>query len=246
MRRTRVAAAAVVAAVVGVASYALGGTQAPAPPPASSPSELGPSQGTTAPAATAGRVTAGPSPAPAPPDPSPSAGRTPAAGRTAMPAPSPALPSSVPVILDAAGDVRDEGGVPAPGEPSAADLLRVELAVEGADLVVTAELGGPVPPDAESVLWSVELAVDGTLRHTLSAQQVGSRLVAATYDWSTEVQQPLEGGAALDATTLVLRVPRAALPGLDGAVTWSAGTQRDGGYEDRAPDIGALPIVLDP
>jgi hypothetical protein len=111
-------------------------------------------------------------------------------------------------------------------------------------------LAGDIPPEGESVLWSVELWSGGERAATASVQQVGTRLFSAVYDWSADAQESLAtDAAALEDRLLTLRVPAGALAELDGAVTWWALTQRDGGYEDRLPDGGAdarVPFPADP
>lgn len=148
-------------------------------------------------------------------------------------------------VTDAAGDVLDAAGAPAPGEPSAADLRSATLQ-RGADvLTLEVRLGGGLPPGGESLVWSLELGHAGTPLYSVTVQQVGSRLFAGVFDWTTEQQTPLPTSPTLAAERLWVEVPAAAVPRLLASFRWSLLSQRDGGYEDRAPDGGdqaAFPV----
>ena len=133
-------------------------------------------------------------------------------------------------VSDPPGDVADPDGNPPPAGGPAADLTSVSIQ-RGADrLTVRFEVSGPVPPTADSLLWSVDL--DGQRRYTLAAQLTGGELNAGVYDHRRDVQHAL-GRVEVDGAVITVHVPGDELEELGAAFEWSALTQLDGAYEDR-------------
>ena len=140
---------------------------------------------------------------------------------------------------DPADDVADPEGFPPPDPVAAADLVRVEVDVTATDLHVEWHTAGPVPPSAASLLWSLELRVDGEPAYSVNVQLVGARLFGAVFDWSTnaQVQLPEDSFGAAGATVSAT-APLEVLPRLGPELDWTALTQLDGGYEDRLDGDG--------
>jgi hypothetical protein len=178
-----------------------------------------------------------------PPEPAAAPGTTPTPTRTSSPSPSPSptpTPSTEALVgmarvEDPAGDVTDDAGLPPSDPEPAADIRAVELHGDGAALQVTFELDGPVPASADSIVWSLELAVDDDAVYEVTAQLVGGRIVAAVFDWSSGEQSPLDP-PDVEGPRLSMTVPAALLERIAGPFEWRALTQLDGGYEDRVPD----------
>lgn len=237
MRRSRAVIAVVVAVLVVVAAYFLGAaSEDPVPPP--TPSPVPATDDATA-GATTGELpeTAAASPA-APGEPPPSRGSEPPA---AEPAATPVVPpfTGEASTTDPAGDVTDEAGVTAPGEPTAADIVAARVVGDGTELTLTYTLNGQVPVDGESVVWSTEFAVDGGPVALVTVEQAAGSLFTGVFDPTTDEQEVIEDAATLTADQLTVTVPRDALPDVEGPVEWWVLTQRDGGYEDRVPDEGS-------
>lgn len=140
---------------------------------------------------------------------------------------------------DAAGDVTDSAGVPAPGEPSAADLTAARLEGGGEVLTVEYSFSGGVPSEVESLVWSLQLLDDDGPVRLVTVEQAGGRLFTGVFDPATAEQVTLDEAAVLDGDRLRVRVPVDLLGDPGGALRWWVLTQRDGGYEDRLPDGGA-------
>lgn len=236
MSRTRSVVAVVVAVLVIVAAYLLGAASedpGPPPPPPPTPTATGvePTSGATdvagpTPDRSTSEETAAP-PAPATPTGTPG------------PSPTPQALTGTASTTDPAGDVTDDAGVAAPGEPTAADVLAAQVEGDEQTLTFTYTLNGEVPPDGESLVWSTEFAVDGAQVALVTVEQVGARLFTGVFDPTTGEQEVLDGAASLTPGQLVVTVPQTALPPVEGPVEWFVLTQRDGGYEDRVPDEGA-------
>lgn len=143
------------------------------------------------------------------------------------PAPTGSAEASVP---DPPGDVADPEGNPPPAGGPAADLTSVTIRRAADRLTVRFEVSGPVPPTADSLLWSVEL--DGDERYTVAAQLTGGELNAGVYDHRRDVQHALEG-VEVDGAAITVHVPGDELEELGATFDWSASTQLDGAYEDR-------------
>lgn len=238
--RSRAVIAVVVAIVVVVGAYFLGAaSENPAPPPSTAPTAA--PTGAPATAADAGEPDGPATDSPLTDDPTTDV-PTPDAEATADPtSPEPAVSpfTGTAATTDPADDVTDEAGVPAPGEPTAADVVEARVEGDGTSLTFTYSLNGEVPPDGESLVWSIEFAVDGEQVALVTVEQAGTRLFTGVFDPATGEQRIVEDAATLTPGQLVVTVPRSALPEVDGPVEWFLLTQRDGGYEDRIPDAGA-------
>lgn len=186
-----------------------------------------------------------PPPPPTPPE-SPetaSDGSPPETLATTAPATAPAPPvSSGPVgtarVEDAAGDVLDDLGEPVATE-AAADLAAVELRGDGDLLEIRWEPAGPPPQRHDTLLWSVDLWVDGERRYTVTVQLTDTGAVAGVLDWRSQEQVAPPRPAVLAPTMVALEVPAALISDLPATFEWSAIAQIEMAYEDLVPDAPA-------
>jgi hypothetical protein len=215
---------------------------APAPAPTTDPTPI---DGTDTPDDDAAPSDDG-DPAELPDEPDPDVTAQPDITPAPLPTPDPATVAALTgsaAIDDPAGDVLDSAGEPAGEDTDPVDLRRVELEGDGAVLDVTWTVAETVPASTPgSLLWSVDLWSDEELAASLTVQLVGARLVAGVLDWSTGEQTVLPDGVEVDGETVRLVAPLGALPRIDGAVTWTALGQADGGLEDIAPEEGRAPF----
>lgn len=156
------------------------------------------------------------------PEPSPSA----AAG-TGHPAPARAT--------GPAGTVADAEGDPPPTPEPSADLRAAEVALDDAAVHARLTLDGPPPAETPSLLWSLELHVDGERAYTITVQQIGDERMAAVFDWSEREQTPLDGPPDLDGGEMSLRVPLELVPAAADGFAWLAHTELEGAWEDWLP-----------
>lgn len=193
-------------------------------PPTSTGTPIAPT-GTppTAPVATATT----PATTPASPSPSPTRDALPLVGRA--------------IVEDRMGDVADSAGVP-PVEPEpAVDLREVEMAGDGESLAITWRVGDRVPIRGDFLVWSVDLFTEGEAgeeerAYSITVQQSGLERFAGVLDWATSAQTALPDQPEVDEDAITVTVPGDLLERIDGAFTWQAVGQLDGGYEDYAPD----------
>jgi hypothetical protein len=164
---------------------------------------------------------------PASPSPSPTRDALPLVGRA--------------IVEDRMGDVADSAGVP-PVEPEpAVDLREVEMAGDGESLAITWRVGDRVPIRGDFLVWSVDLFTEGEAgeeerAYSITVQQSGLERFAGVLDWATSAQTALPDQPEVDEDAITVTVPGDLLERIDGAFTWQAVGQLDGGYEDYAPD----------
>lgn len=154
-------------------------------------------------------------------------------------------PLGLVTIRDPEGDLLDAGGAPRQPPFPAADLVGVTLEGDGAALTITFALAGPPPQPADTLLWSVDLWVQGARAATIGVQQQGSRHVAGVLDWETLAQHTPPDPVEVDGAAVRVRVPLELLPMIRDRFAWEALAQVEGAYEDRAPDDGRAAFPAD-
>lgn len=178
--------------------------------------------------------------------PEPPASPTSAATAESAPSPTPGPPTAPterePVSSGATGapdDVVDPDGQPPPEPEPAADVRRVDVTLTGEAVTATFTLAGAVPDEVGSLLWSVELRVDGERAYTVSLQQIGAERHAGVVDWTTRESVELTGDAArVDGDRVTLRAGLDVVPRAADGFAWTAQTQLDDAWEDHVPADG--------
>lgn len=175
--------------------------------------------------------------------PEPPASPTAATTAESAPSPTPDPPTGrEPVSSGATGapdDVVDPDGRPPPEPEPAADVRRVDVTLTGEAVTATFTLAGPVPDEVGSLLWSVELRVDGERAYTVSLQQIGAERHAGVVDWTTRESVELTGDAArTDGDQVTLRAGLDVVPRAADGFAWTAQTQLDDAWEDHVPADG--------
>ena len=229
--------------IVAVAAALLGywTLREPAGQPAAPPGAVPTPTASSSPAITRAEP---PPPAHGTATPSPPASVTATASATASAVPRPPQSAGAVVVEDPGGDLVDTAGTPATDPQPAGDLRRVSVSPAPAapGLVVRFEVAGPVPDTADTIVWSVQLrGAGGQPGATISAQLLGARRLAAIDDWQDQEQTPVE--LRVDGATLSLTVPADLLTGLPEGATWSALTQVDEAFEDRAGAGAPVPAL---
>lgn len=170
---------------------------------------------------------------------------TPAPAVSASPAPTPSPSAPAPVSGPdepvtsrrggEAGSVADDAGDAPPTPQPGADLRAAEVTLGPQRVRAVLTLDGPPPQRVRSLLWSVQLHVDGQRAYTVTLQQLGEQRTAAVYDWSDREQTPLPRPPAVDGDELTVTVPLELVPRAADGFAWLAHTELNNAWEDWVP-----------
>lgn len=144
-----------------------------------------------------------------------------------------------------AGSVADAEGDPPPTPEPSADLRAAEVALDGDAVHARLTLDGPPPAETASLLWALELHVDGERAYTVTVQQIEDERMAAVFDWSEREQSPLDEPPDIDGGEMSLRVPLELVPEAADGFAWLAHTELEGAWEDWLP-ADREPVVVRP